>query len=619
MTPLLRRLATIVTGAALLAAASVVAPISMAWSAPQVRFAELTVPPATTVSVLTARLAIPLVRALATPFELSHLGVRWTGSEDAAVEVRTAAVAGAWAPWRTVEVSHDLGNEKRREVLSGLVRADGAHLVQARARGDATNLRVVAIDTVNGPRHLVRSLLPKAAGAGVGQPAVVTRAQWGADESMRRSTPPTFASLTRMVVHHTVTPNDDPDPASTMRAMSAYHVKANGWDDLGYNFVVDSAGRVYEGRWARAYPAGEVPDGESPAGQGVVGAHAEGENGGSVGVAVMGTFTDRAPPQVAVDAVQRILAWKADLHGIDPNGTTRWANGRVLPTIVGHRDVGTTACPGDQLWSKLPAIRQAVGGLIAQARAAVTPGYVVLGRDGRIVPFGGASGGLTGALSPLLLKPAAAIASTPSGRGYWALTDAGVVLPSGDAQLLGSPSLSSLLGPVPKAVAIEATPTGLGYWVVEESGRVWPFGDAPDLGSAPAGPVVGIARTPSGRGYWTVTADGRVSVHGDAAGPGSTAGRPGPPIVAVAGAAGGKGYWLVAVDGSVIPFGAARRIAGLPDLRITARVVDARPSSSGRGYYLLGADGAVYTFGDAVFHGAASGQLGGEAVALAVA
>lgn len=616
MPPFLRRLATVVAIAAVLAAAPVVVPVSMAWSAPQLRFAELAVPAPRTVPAPFARIALPLARGLTAPFELSHLGVRWTGSEDAVVEVRTAAVAGAWGPWRALEVSHDLGDEAKREVLSGLVRADGANLVQARARGDARDLAVVAIDTVHGPRHLVRAM-PRPAGADVAQPGVVTRAQWGADERMRRSTPPSFAPVSRMVVHHTVTPNDDPDPASTMRAMYAYHVRGNGWDDIGYNFVVDGSGRVYEGRWARAYGAGETPSGESLDGQGVVGAHAESENGGSVGVAVMGNFTDRAPPGAAVDAVERILAWKADRHGIDPAGTASWADGRVLPTIVGHRDVGSTSCPGDQLWSALPAIRQKVARTVAQARSAVTPGYVVVGRDGRIAPFGGASAGLVGAASPLLLAPAAAIAATPTGRGFWALSEGGRVLPSGDAQVLGSPELSALLGPAGKAVAIEPTPTGLGYWVAEESGRISAFGDAPGLGSA-TGPVVGMAATPSGRGYWAATADGRVSAHGDAPALGSTAGRGGPPIVAVVGAAGGQGYWLVAVDGTVFPFGMARRAGGLPERRITARVVDARPSTSGRGYYLLGSDGAVFTFGDAIFFGAPTGQLPAGAAGLGV-
>lgn len=616
MAPPARRLAaaTVVT---LVVAASVVVPVPMAWGAPLLRYAELVVPAPRLLPAPFARLALPLVRALAAPFEMSHLGVRWTGSDTAVVEVRTAPESGAWGPWRAVEVAHDLGDHRTGTVLSGLVRADGARLAQARARGDARDVRVVAIDTEHGPRRLVRAG-PAVAGADMAQPAVVTRAQWGADEGLRRRTPPSFAPVSRLVVHHTVTPNDDPDPAATMRAMYAYHVRANGWDDLGYNFVVDGAGRIYEGRWARSYAAGETPTGEAHDGRGVVGAHTEGENGGSVGVAVMGTFTGREPPPPAVEALQRLLAWEAGRNGIDAAGTTTWADGRVRPTIAGHRDAGATSCPGDQLWARLAVIRQAVAAQVGRPPGPAMPGYVVLGRDGGIVPLGAAAAGLGAPLAALLLAPAAAVASTPSGNGWWAVSEAGRVLPSGDALLLGSPELLGLLGPVGKAVAIEATPSGVGYWVAEEGGRVWAFGDAPDLGPSAGGGVVDMARTPSGRGYWLVAADGAVTARGDAAAFGSAAGRGGPPVAAVVAAAGGRGYWLVAADGSVLPFGAARRLGGLPELGIGARIVDAARSPTGRGYYLLGADGAVFAFGDAAFSGAPTGRLGASAVGIGI-
>ena len=611
-----RRLVVAGVATLVLSAAAVVAPVDMAWSAPALRVAELPVPVARRVAVPFARLAAPLARTVGVPFAASHLGVRWTGTEDAVVEARTSALPGVWGPWQQVEVAHDLGDAARHRVLSGLLRAGGASRVQVRARGNARDLDVVAIDSENGPRHLVRDR-PRAAGAAVAQPPVIARSQWGADESMRR-TGPSHAPVSRMVVHHTVTPNNDPDPASTMRAMYAYHVKGNGWDDIGYNFVVDGSGRVYEGRHARSYAPGEVPTGESLDGRGVIGAHAEGDNDGSVGVAVMGTFTGTVPPQAAVDAVVRLLAWKADRHGLDPVGTTTWAGGRTLPTVAGHRDVGSTACPGDQLYARLPTIRQAAAAAVAQARGSTTPGYWTVARDGRVFAFGRATAPL-GAVLGALVAPAAGVAATRSGQGFWVVSEGGRVLPFGDALLLGSPELSGLLDRPGRSVAIEATPSGLGYWVAEEGGRVRNYGDAPALGGPGTGPVVGMARTPSGRGYWVATADGRVSAHGDAPGLGSAAGRSGAPIVAVAGAEGGRGYWLVAADGTVLPFGAARRAGGLPERRVAARVVDARATATGRGYYLLGADGAVFTFGDAAFHGAPTGLVAGGAAAIAVA
>ncbi len=328
--------------AAVMATAWTVVPVRTAWSAPRIRIAEL---PATA------------GRLLSTPFPLSHLGVTWSGSEDAVVEVRTGVVRGVWGPWQRLAVAHDLGDAARQVVFSGLVRADGARFAEARSTGEARQLSVVAIDAVGGPRRLVRAPRPAAVAAPAGQPPVVSRAQWGADESLRGGSP-SFAPVSKAAVHHTVTPNDDRDPASTVRAVYAYHVRANGWEDVGYNFLIDAAGRVYEGRWARVYQPGEAPTGESTDGLGVVGAHAAGNNAGAVGVALLGDFSRRPPSLAAVEALAQLLAWEADRHGIDPLGATTWSGGRTLPTIVGHRDVGATACPGDELYARLPAIRQ---------------------------------------------------------------------------------------------------------------------------------------------------------------------------------------------------------------------------------------------------------------------
>ncbi|MGQ0521803.1 MAG: peptidoglycan recognition protein family protein [Actinomycetota bacterium] len=609
-----RRPLVVAALAVLLAGAGAVVPVRMAWSAPELRYLELAAPSAPTMPVPFRRLALPVARTRSVPFAATHLGVRWTGAEDAGVEVRTAPATGRWGPWRAVEVAHDLGSEERRRVVSGLLRVDGARQVQVRAGGEARSLRVAVIDAEHGPRHLVRDR-PAGAGAQAAEPAVVPRSAWGADESLRRA-PPAFAPVDRMVVHHTVTPNDDPDPAATMRAMYAFHVRGNGWDDIGYNFVIDGAGRVYEGRHARVYGSGETPDGESAAGHGVIGAHAEDQNAGSVGVALLGTFTDRAPAPPALDALQRVLAWKADRHGMDPAGSARWAGGRVVPTIAGHRDVGSTSCPGDLLYARLPELRRTVAAAVAAARVARTPGYWAVGRDGRVLGFGRAPALLAPLAAPLA-APAAAMAATPSGQGYWVATDAGRVLPFGDALPLGSPELLGLLGPAGRPVALEATPSGLGYWVAEEGGRVRPFGDALDHGAAP-GPVVDMARTPTGRGYWLAAADGRVSAHGDAPDLGSAAGRARAPVVAIAATPSGRGYWLAAADGTVLTFGDARRAGGPAGRGGAARVVDLRPTPSGRGYYVLAADGGLFAFGDAAFHGAPTALAPG-AVGLALA
>jgi hypothetical protein len=190
--------------------------------------------------------------------------------------------------------------------------------------------------------------------AAVPAPPVVTRSQWGADERLRRGSPD-FAPIRQVIVHHTVTATQEPDPAARVRAIHAFHVQGNGWSDIGYNFLVDQAGRIYEGR-----AGGAGPPGEDGAGRGVVGAHAEGHNTGSVGVAILGTFTeDRVTPSdAALDAVAAVAAWKLGTRGIDP----------VAPgALIGHRDVVSTGCPGAGCQRRLPELRDRARARIAGA------------------------------------------------------------------------------------------------------------------------------------------------------------------------------------------------------------------------------------------------------------
>ena len=569
-----------------------------------------------------------------TPFPASHLGVRWQGSEEAPVELRFAGPDG-WEPWRRVEVAHDLGDEEREVRLSGLVRAPAATRVQVRAREGIRRLQVVVIDAVTGFRP-PSPVAPVAAPAGgARQPEVVTRAQWGADESMRKGTPE-FAPLSKLVVHHTVTENDDPDPASTVRAVYAYHTRANGWNDIGYHFLVDASGRVYEGRFARSYRPGETPTGEDESGRGVVGAHAKGINVGSMGVALLGNFTSAEPREPAVDSLVRLLAWKASRHGIDAHGSSpyRGSDGatRTFPNIAGHRDVGQTACPGGRLHQRLPDIRRRVaegGGHPAPTPPSAPPapplppipGFWTVAADGRVEAVGDAPshGSAPGGLN----SPVVGMAVTPTGGGYWLAAADGGVFALGDARFFGSAGGTPLAAPV---VRLEPTPTGGGYWLALADGTVLAFGDARFLGSVPnlpVGPIVGMAATPSGDGYWLASADGRVFAFGDALLATATAGRADSgltegspsraPIVSLAAAPSGRGYWLVARDGGVFAVNVSFR-GSVPERRASTRAVQIRVSESGEGYYVAGEDGAVFAFGDAERRRERPGRLGAPAV-----
>ncbi|MFF9650577.1 N-acetylmuramoyl-L-alanine amidase [Streptomyces sp. NPDC014622] len=209
--------------------------------------------------------------------------------------------------------------------------------------------------------------LPPAPPSTVPKPPIVSRAGWGADESMSPEAPEYLNGVKAVFVHHTAETNNYScaDSAAIVRGLYAYHVKANGWKDLGYNFVVDKCGTVFEGR------KGGV---DRP----VFGAHTYGFNRDTAGIAVIGTYTDAAAPTAATIAVARVAAWKLGQYKVDPAGTTtltagatggnfagtRFTSGTAYTfnTVSGHRDGFNTQCPGTKLYGQLPAIRSLAAG-----------------------------------------------------------------------------------------------------------------------------------------------------------------------------------------------------------------------------------------------------------------
>ncbi|WP_330330762.1 peptidoglycan recognition protein [Streptomyces sp. NBC_00536] len=188
------------------------------------------------------------------------------------------------------------------------------------------------------------------------RPAIVTRRGWGADENLRE---PGFVytnTVKAAFVHHTASGNNYSckEAPAVLRSLYRYHVVSSGWRDIGYNFAVDKCGTVYEGR------AGGVA-------KPVMGAHTMGFNTDSMGIAVIGTFTDAQPPAAAVKAVARLTAWKLGLFGANPLSKTTLTSGggNLYPkgrnvrmnVISGHRDGFATECPGRLLYGKLPTTR----------------------------------------------------------------------------------------------------------------------------------------------------------------------------------------------------------------------------------------------------------------------
>ncbi|MGW2507843.1 N-acetylmuramoyl-L-alanine amidase [Streptomyces scopuliridis] len=191
-----------------------------------------------------------------------------------------------------------------------------------------------------------------------GAPQIVSRAEWGADESLVKDPAEYIDKVDAVFVHHTAGTNayECAESPAIIRAILTYHVKTNGWNDIGYNFFVDKCGTVFEGR------AGGTD-------KRVRGAHTYGFNGDSSGVSVLGDYENGGIPTAAAKkAVADVTAWKLGLDGVDPEakvtltaagdtGVYKTGQQASLYTVSGHRDGYATLCPGKALYSALPEIR----------------------------------------------------------------------------------------------------------------------------------------------------------------------------------------------------------------------------------------------------------------------
>ncbi|MEP9383930.1 FG-GAP-like repeat-containing protein [Nocardioides cheoyonin] len=192
-----------------------------------------------------------------------------------------------------------------------------------------------------------------AAAAYTPKPQIYSRAQWGANERLREQIPASYYEIHGGFVHHTVNANDytRAEVPGIIRSIYAYHVQSRGWRDIGYNFLLDKFGRIWEGRYGGvARP--------------VVGAHTENYNDYGFGAAAIGNFETAKPSSALIQAYGALFAWKLALHGVNANATNVRIGGRVFPhAIEGHRDTKATACPGRYLYARIPDIRRIAASL----------------------------------------------------------------------------------------------------------------------------------------------------------------------------------------------------------------------------------------------------------------
>jgi hypothetical protein len=332
---------------------------------------------------------------LRAPKRFNLLGLKWAaaaGHDEPALAVRTRADGGQWTPWTPVfahsEDGPDPGSGEARAVgMSNPVWAGEADWVQYRSSERLRGLRLHFVNTAGTAtagdrlrtalRSGVSTALTTAAGvlhAGIAgaaepQPAIVARSDWADDDCPPR-TAPSYGEVKAAYVHHTVNANDytRAEAAQIVLAICRFHRNGNGWNDIGYNFLVDRFGTIYEGR------AGGIA-------AAVIGAQAEGFNSQTTGIANIGTFSDVGQSQAALEAMARLIRWKLPLHGYSTSGTAvlesaggasnRYAAGQSVRVqrVIGHRDTNATECPGSGLHAQLAELRGLVGGISPQGTA----------------------------------------------------------------------------------------------------------------------------------------------------------------------------------------------------------------------------------------------------------
>ncbi len=306
------------------------------------------------VSVRTLESGARVAPPRAAPHRFDLVGLHWRG--PGSVWFRTRPADGAWSAWQPArpegedlpDVRSREGRARRGWTLGNPYWTGAASEIQYRLNGRVTRLRAWFLWS---PLRPLRKLTI------AGTPSIIPRSSWGADESIVRAKPLYADRIQLAIVHHTAgrAPSSPEESAAMVAAIQVYHVKANGWNDIGYNFVVDPFGQVFEGR------AGGVD-------RNVVGAHALGFNTGSVGIAVLGTYDDGPVTPEAESAVEALIAWRLDLAHVDPitlvtklsSGNPRFPSGIpvTLTAVSGHRNTGFTDCPGEALYGQIGEIAQ---------------------------------------------------------------------------------------------------------------------------------------------------------------------------------------------------------------------------------------------------------------------
>jgi|GEM_PF-1674661 len=238
--------------------------------------------------------------------------------------------------------------------------ASGAELLET-VESKSPEKRTIAPENRTGPANERDEIMFKQAGGdqvmsneSYPLPDYVDRETWSAHLNLTNTASRTPTNVTHLVVHHSAGNTTSSDFAAVVRSYWDFHANGRGWGDIGYHWLVDPNGVIYQGRAFNL-------DGN----KNIRGTHAGGFNTNSMGICVIGDYTNIRPSEIAVATMNEVLAWKADERGIDPLGSSLHSpSGNVQRNISGHRDVTSTACPGNTFYTMLPNVRHQVALLV---------------------------------------------------------------------------------------------------------------------------------------------------------------------------------------------------------------------------------------------------------------
>ena len=434
------------------------------------------------------------------------LGVTWrhdprVGDVSASVRWRKGSTWSAWeALWGDRDDVPDAGSN---DVTPGLRagtsplwvgKADGVEVRATTASGvQPQDLRVDLIDPGTSSAD-ARPVPRDVASAAQERPAILTRAEWGADESLRRGSPSYSKTVKAGFIHHTATANgySQAEVPAMLRSVYAYHVKSNGWSDIGYNYLVDRFGRIWEGRAGGTDKA-------------VVGAHTGGFNADTFGASLLGTYSTVAPSAETLQSLEQLFAWKLGSYYRDPTGkaTLRSAGGGTSKYPAGtyhdfdvvslHRDAGNTACPGAATYARLGEIRTAISNYVGAAFldpvASATRTYV-----GTTTPVTIKAGTRRNPVWTLDVLSAAGTvvrtfppSATPTVDIAWDLTDsAGAPVPAGryTLRLTGTSPAGEVARPFESPLTVRFQSIPKGSWM--RPGRFISGGERPSPSPSPS-------------------------------------------------------------------------------------------------------------------------------------